>query len=109
MLCSIGSPHYSANEEYRSEGVPLRDILSLGTLGRGVGWLGVFRRRRRRRRRRRLALGGPKFDGKQTQEWVFLVGKTFPDPVGVFCGLLGLPSGHIGQKSDFSGILGSQN
>ena len=40
------------------------------------------------------------------QEWVFLVGKMFPDPVGVFCGLPQAPSGHIGQNPIFSGILG---
>ena len=37
---------------YQSEGIPLREMWSLGTLGVGPGWLGtvaLFRRRRRRR------------------------------------------------------------
>ena len=45
---------------------------------------------------------GAKIDEKVIfREWVCLVGKMFPDPVGVFCGLPRLPSGHIGQKSIF--------
>ena len=40
------------------------------------------------------------------QKWVFLVGKMFPDPVGVFCGLPRVPSGHIGQNPIFPGIWG---
>ena len=32
---------------------------------------------------------------------VLLVGKMFLDPVGVFCGILGVPSGHTGPKSYF--------
>ena len=45
------------------------------------------------------------FRKKTFQEWVFLVGKTFPHPVGVFCALLGIPSGHIGS---ILGGLGSR-
>ena len=52
--------------------------------------------------------GGPKIDGN-----IFffrmvlrrLVRKTFPDPVGVFCGLPRVPSGHIGQIIFFLGFL----
>ena len=50
-----------------------------------------------------------KVEGRRTksfQGWVFLVGKMFPHLVGVFCGILGVPSGHMGPKSDFVGILG---
>ncbi len=37
---------------------------------------------------------GPKIDEKSVfSEWVFLVGKMILDPVGVFWGHLGLPSG----------------
>ena len=32
---------------------------------------------------------------------VFLVEKMFPDPVGVFCGILGVPSGHMAQNRFF--------
>ena len=76
--------------------------------GGGWGWLAVFRRRRRRRRhRRRRRRGGPKFYEKHIfSGWVCLVGKTFPDRVGVFCGMPGLLSGHIGQKSIFWGNIG---
>ena len=42
---------------------------------------------------------GPKIDEKVIfSKNVFLVGKMFPDPVGVFCGILGVPSGHIAQN-----------
>ena len=37
---------------------------------------------------------------------MFLVGKMFPDPMGVFCGLPWLPSGHIAQKTIFSRFFG---
>ena len=43
---------------------------------------------------------------KSFRGWVPLVGKMFPHLVGVFCGILGVPSGHMGPKSDFLGDFG---
>ena len=50
---------------------------------------------------------GPKIDENMIfSNMVFLVGKMFPDPVGVFCGLPWLPSGHIAQKTICSWFFG---
>ena len=77
-------------------------------VGNGVGvgwdWLGL------------TVLGGgggvQKITRQKTvfSEWVRLVGKMILDLVGVFCGHLGPPCGHIAQKSKFyrfSWILGT--
>ena len=34
---------------------------------------------------------------KKFQEWVLVMGKMFPHPVGVFCPLAWVPCGHIAQ------------
>ena len=48
--------------------------------------------------RPRPSFRGPK---KVFQEWVCLVGETFPHPVLAFCPTPRPPSGHIGPKIDF--------
>ena len=51
--------------------------------------------------------GYPKIDNNMIfQKWAGLVGKTFPHPVGVFCGIPGPPSGHIGQKNKLPWFFG---
>ncbi len=89
---------------YRSEGLPLRDILSLSTLAGGVGLAGIVPPPSSTSSSPPSSPGegGSQIDGKIVfSEWVFLAGKIILDPVGVFCGILGGPSGHMGPKSIF--------
>ena len=51
---------YASSVNYRSQGLPARDIWSLGVMVQGSGQMGELlgrRRRRRRRRRRHLEIG----------------------------------------------------
>ena len=42
--------------------------------------------------------GPNKYEKMIFQKWVFLVRKSFPDPVGAFCTLLEVPNCHIAEK-----------